>query len=106
MRDDKMIIKALRCCVDDECTSCPMRDVSLCMDKLHRSTIDLIKRQKAEIEECLNQRHGKWEISCDGWYPYCSECGQEPKGGMSKYCPNCGAKMDLGGDYCDQTRSD
>ncbi len=46
----------------------------------------------AEVEEV---RHAKWEISCDGYYPYCSHCKTEPKNGvMSKRCPECGAKMD------------
>ena len=39
--------------------------------------------------------HGRWIICSDGYYPYCSACFSEPKGGMSKFCPNCGAKMDL-----------
>lgn len=40
-------------------------------------------------------RHGRWIISSDGYYPYCSECKAEPKSGnMTKYCPNCGSKMD------------
>lgn len=35
-----------------------------------------------------------WEICCDGYYPYCSNCRHEPKNGeMTKHCPNCGAKM-------------
>lgn len=38
--------------------------------------------------------HGKWVICSDGYYPYCSNCREEPKGGTSKFCPNCGAKMD------------
>lgn len=39
--------------------------------------------------------HGKWIICSDGYYPYCSECKEEPKGGnMTKFCPNCGAKME------------
>ncbi len=42
--------------------------------------------------------HSKWEICCDGYYPYCLNCRAEPPGReMTKYCPNCGAKMD-GGD--------
>lgn len=40
--------------------------------------------------------HAKWNISCDGYYPYCSNCKKEPQGReMTKWCPNCGAKMDL-----------
>ena len=39
--------------------------------------------------------HSKWEICCDGYYPYCRNCGREPQGReMTKFCPNCGAKMD------------
>lgn len=41
-------------------------------------------------------KHGRWEINCDGYYPYCSNCKSEPQGReMTLYCPNCGAKMDL-----------
>ena len=45
--------------------------------------------------------HSKWEICCDGYYPYCLNCKAEPPGReMTKYCPNCGAKMDEGkGDF-------
>jgi Zn finger protein HypA/HybF involved in hydrogenase expression len=40
--------------------------------------------------------HGKWNINSDGYYPYCSCCKEEPPSGiMTKYCPNCGARMDL-----------
>ena len=39
--------------------------------------------------------HSKWEICCDGYYPYCLNCKAEPPGReMTKYCPSCGAKMD------------
>ena len=41
-------------------------------------------------------KHGKWLISSDGYYPYCSWCGNEPENGkMKKYCADCGVKMDL-----------
>lgn len=44
-------------------------------------------------------RHANWETCCDGYYPYCSHCTNEPQGRvMTKFCPNCGAKMDGGGD--------
>lgn len=40
------------------------------------------------------QKIGEWRINSDGYYPYCSECKEEPKNReMTKYCPNCGAKM-------------
>ena len=40
-------------------------------------------------------KHGRWEINCDGYYPYCSNCKNEPQGReMTLYCPNCGARMD------------
>lgn len=48
-----------------------------------------------EVKEQFVQKHGQWLINPDGYYPYCSECYHEPKGGeMTKFCPDCGAKMD------------
>ncbi len=40
--------------------------------------------------------HSKWEICSDGYYLYCNNCRYEPprQVGMTKYCPNCGARMD------------
>ena len=56
------------------------------------------------FEDCENfisaavvaeSKHAKWEICCDGYYPYCTNCKTEPQGReMTDYCPNCGAKMD------------
>jgi Zn finger protein HypA/HybF involved in hydrogenase expression len=44
-----------------------------------------------------SQKHGRWCINSDGYYPYCSECGQEPQNRvMTPYCPNCGVRMDGG----------
>jgi hypothetical protein len=41
--------------------------------------------------------HAKWIINSDGYYPYCSNCKNEPDYGiMSYYCPICGAKMSGG----------
>ncbi len=40
-------------------------------------------------------KQGRWEINCDGYYLYCSNCKNEPQGReMTLYCPNCGARMD------------
>ena len=55
------------------------------------------------IEEALNempniqskQKTGQWLINSNGYYPYCSICKNEPQNRvMTKYCPNCGAKME------------
>ena len=41
-------------------------------------------------------RHGKW-IAQDETYTryFCSECKDRNHQGHEKFCPNCGAKMDL-----------
>lgn len=47
----------------------------------------------SEIPQSAN--HGKWVICSDGYYPYCSECGCEPRSReMTNFCAECGAKMD------------
>jgi hypothetical protein len=43
-------------------------------------------------------KHAEWRICCDGWYPYCSNCGYEPPwvahiDMRTPRCPYCGAKM-------------
>lgn len=35
----------------------------------------------------------KWEISCDGWYPYCPVCKYEPVY-RGPICPKCGARLE------------
>ena len=46
----------------------------------------------ADVQEVI---HAKWIISSNGYYPYCSHCKSPPYGGdMTKYCPECGARMD------------
>lgn len=47
-----------------------------------------------ESVDAVEVVHGEWIISSDGYYPYCSECKNEPKHGeMTNFCPNCGADM-------------
>lgn len=63
-------------------------------EKLGPSIEDFKKIRLCE-EEFQTVNHGKWIICSDGYYPYCSECKHEPQGReMTKFCPNCGAKMD------------
>lgn len=54
----------------------------------------------ADIEnnDYRKERHGKWEY--DHWCKFkCSQCGtysnSKPYKGKEKFCPECGAKMDL-----------
>lgn len=51
-----------------------------------------------EIEKLQSEArvHAEWRICSDGYYPYCEDCGYEPprEAGMTRYCPNCGARMD------------
>lgn len=48
-----------------------------------------------EVADVQPVVHAKWEISSDGYYPYCSRCFGRPNGELTKYCPDCGARMDL-----------
>ena len=51
-------------------------------------------KNKADFVEV---KHGEWLICCDGYYPYCSKCKEEPDNGeMTNYCPHCGADMRKG----------
>ena len=51
---DNEIIKALECCKNKRCVNCPYDDIadtfSECSAKLVKDALDLINRQKAEIE--------------------------------------------------------
>lgn len=59
--------------------------------------IVLFKASTADVQEV---RHGKWQLQpIDIWYCWeCSICHMNPRFYSmenTKYCPNCGAKMDL-----------
>ncbi len=73
--------------IDGFCTRC---DIGLCdSSKCYR--IEWIRDLPPATPK---QKIGEWRINSDGYYPYCSECKEEPKNReMTKYCPNCGAKM-------------
>lgn len=64
---------------------------------------DLISRQAA-IDSLLDALYDLDEHDSDGYYPYCSECMNEPQNRiMTDYCPNCGAYMK--GESNDKTTS-
>jgi hypothetical protein len=59
----------------------------------------LLQEVSEEITDKEKSTKAKWEINCDGYYPECTNCGEEPKDRkMSKICPNCGAEMENGED--------
>lgn len=46
------------------------------------------------FRKAIIPKQGKWLINPDGYFPYCSECKEEPKGRiMTDFCPKCGADM-------------
>lgn len=83
------------------CGSCsvPYKDADIL--ELGEYCCDIVSDTMAFIEELPTieaepVKHGRWEINCDGYYPYCSNCKNEPQGReMTLYCPNCGVRMDL-----------
>lgn len=63
-------------------------------------TLETLQEAYKLIEEYDRERPtAHWDISCDGYYPFCSHCKQEPANRtMSKCCPNCGARMTTRGE--------
>ena len=69
-------------------------------EKALNDAIDIIHTLNTETAEKKSKKvkHGKWiwDINSKGYYQYCSCCKEKPQSGViTKYCPNCGAKMDL-----------
>jgi NADH pyrophosphatase NudC (nudix superfamily) len=76
---DKADVERISCFYGAECR---IEDVKEWLDE----------QPTADVAEVI---HAKWIINSDGYYPYCSNCKEIPEYGvMSKYCPECGAKMD------------
>ena len=72
---------------------------------VRKAVVSLIDTQPAIEAEPV--KHGRWwfEEYPDGYYHWeCSHCGKQYSEGTMEagkeysYCPNCGAKMDGGGD--------
>lgn len=70
---------------ENSCLDCPVW--SLCWD--NKPTEDISKDRCPIIEP----KQGYW-IKTDFYFEKCSNCGDLGLRGF-RYCPNCGAKMDL-----------
>lgn len=58
------------------------------------NSVSLYEQDLSLVNLATEYKEAKWIISSDGYYPYCSNCNQEPKSGkMEEKCPNCGAIM-------------
>jgi hypothetical protein len=89
---NEQIIKQLEELIDDReafCISDPEHDEIYIKD---------INALKAAIEFLkTGTRQGEWKISPNRYFPYCSVCETaiDPLAkNLTKYCPNCGARMD------------
>ena len=65
---DAEIIKTLECCINDDCDNCP-NGFGNCEHNLAKLSIDLINRQKAEIERLTNKCEdcagcSEWKCDC------------------------------------------
>lgn len=74
---------------DSICDYCEMKKCWTCIEHEHLKGV--------EVEPV---RHEKWEVRADRHY-HCTGCDEEAhwvwtrdKQILSKYCPNCGARMD------------
>ena len=50
-----------------------------------------IEKWDTRAEETA-KKTAHWDINMDGYYPFCSHCGEAALK-MSPHCPNCGRKM-------------
>lgn len=55
-------------------------------------TRDISELDHLVFDSKREEKTAHWDISCDGFYPFCSHCGEATKH-MSPFCPNCGRKM-------------
>lgn len=53
---------------------------------------DIEKEIKKASGLISDANEAKWEINCDGYYLYCTNCGYESRT-LDKFCPNCGSHM-------------
>lgn len=66
----------------------------ICANCYHKRK--LIRKLQAMVRAMRDgeTKHGQWLINSDGYYPYCSVCGEESESGkLTNFCSRCGADM-------------
>ena len=54
---DNEIIKTLECCINNKCSNCPQRKMACSETVAMENALDLINRQKAEIERLKSYKN-------------------------------------------------
>lgn len=54
--------------------------------------VDAVKRRWNTRAEEPAEKTAHWDINTDGFYPFCSHCGEAAQH-MSPFCPNCGYRL-------------
>ena len=61
---------------------------------IYRRDIDALEIGVSAIDRVNNIKSAHWDINCDGFYPFCSNCKKTPTAhNLTRYCSYCGAKM-------------
>lgn len=71
---DNEIVKALECCLAPfgaRCGDCSLQKITWCKDILHQNTLDLINRQKEEIERLTAENKLLIDNDVSNKYPNC-----------------------------------
>lgn len=73
-----------------ECTNVDCK--AICETRSNETEHEAMRAWNTRAEEPAEPKTAHWDICCDGYYPFCSHCGEATQH-MSRFCPNCGAKM-------------
>lgn len=74
------------------------RGVEECIDRAYNEAVNVAIEACQVAAMCKkgiaeqSQQEARWQVSSDGYYPYCPICGAQPDK-KTKFCAECGAKL-------------